>query len=90
MTKIKDETPVANKPEGAAAEIAKVPAEAAKPKADQAKDEPVAKAEDDHARALDACVAAHAEVFPAHEEQPQEGGSFIRMPDGTLVREEEA
>lgn len=87
MTKIKDET---SSPEGAAAEITKAPAEVTKPKADQAKAEPVAKAEDDHARALDACAAAHAEVFPAHEEQPQQGGSFIRMPDGTLVREEEA
>lgn len=27
---------------------------------------------------------------PAVERLPQEGGSFIRLPDGTLVREEEA
>lgn len=94
MTKIKDEAPEAKAegaPAEAAAKIEQPAAEAVKAKAAPVKEEPAAAEEKDvHALALEASAKAHAEIFPAHEEQPQEGGSYVRMPDGTLVREEEA
>lgn len=40
--------------------------------------------------AVEAPKPADPITAPAVEEQPSEGGAYIRLPDGTLIREEEA